>query len=406
MNGLPNEIIGAICAHLCPHCTEETESSLDDAPSKDLSRQESKITLANLCLVSSRLRAIAQPIRYHRISIQWAQTNKLVSFQRSMISRPEIASNVKQLVLDMRRDPDIDYVDGELFRLPDDWYLREEYEWPQEFSILLVFDLLTSLPCVEGMRLTLTWFQSSSASSSLTRSIPSLPRLRTLMLDCHHYRHGRFHLADLSALFQMACNLDYLGIYFCKSVCTQLPLHSVTQIILDHTRLSFADMDRLLSSCYRLKLFSYSPKRSGESVRSSEVLSLLRRYGHDKCLDTLVLHWMGYYPPSRRIGTMSGFSNLKSLELGQMTIVRLSDDVPSTFALSLPNCLELLVFKDLASSILRDLYTIRDMKSQGLLPRLKELSLVSLLEELSSITLLAEEFKALDVFCTVSRAGE
>ena len=412
MHRLPNEILEAIFAHFCCHCIEETESSLNDSPSEDPSRQEGKTTLANLCLVTSRLRAIAQPVLYHRISLRWNNTDKLVSLLRIMISRPEIASSVKQLVFDMLRDPDISYADGNLctqaalmggHSLPDDWYLRKEYEWPQELSLQLVSELLTRLPCVEAMRLTITLFQSSTASFPVVRSIPSLPRLRTLMLDCHHRRHGRFHLADMSALFQMACNLDYLCISYCRDVSTQLPLNSITHMRLVHSRFSFADMDRLLSSCRRLKVFSYSPIETGEAVRSNEVLSLLKRHGHDKTLSTLVLDHMGWCPSSRRINSMSGFSNLKSLELGRFTVICSSNGIPSTFATSLPICLECFVFKDPGDYILGDLYAIRDLKSQGQLPRLKDIYLISLQERLPVMTLLAEKFKALDVFCRISR---
>ncbi|KAK8090177.1 hypothetical protein PG997_005138 [Apiospora hydei] len=105
---LPNEIVVKIFEQLCFHC--QNPGTFPNADTEDV--RQRKATLARLCRVSKRFRAIAEPILYHYYATgnckhflddndpningtRWQGSNDyLLSFVSRLVERPDLASKV------------------------------------------------------------------------------------------------------------------------------------------------------------------------------------------------------------------------------------------------------------------------------------------------------------------------
>ncbi|KAL3707019.1 hypothetical protein TMatcc_008032 [Talaromyces marneffei ATCC 18224] len=84
MNNLPIELLEQICTTLCPHCTHIDRND----------RTSCCRALASLSCTNQLLRAIAQPILFHRLKLSRRSS---CAFLRMLYERPHLASKVKQL---------------------------------------------------------------------------------------------------------------------------------------------------------------------------------------------------------------------------------------------------------------------------------------------------------------------
>ncbi|KAK2024576.1 hypothetical protein LX32DRAFT_94849 [Colletotrichum zoysiae] len=112
MDSLPSELIEKLCFFLCYHC--QHDGAFPTTGSGDA--RMSKRSLSHLCRVSRRIYAIAQPILFHYYTTDNlprghhcgnqacagevpGEKDMLPEFLRSIISRPDLASQVKTLLL-------------------------------------------------------------------------------------------------------------------------------------------------------------------------------------------------------------------------------------------------------------------------------------------------------------------
>ncbi|KAK1977204.1 hypothetical protein LZ30DRAFT_732366 [Colletotrichum cereale] len=111
MASLPSELIEQICSLLCFHC--QHKGAFPTAESSDA--RVSKTTLSHLCRVSRRICVVAQPFLFHYYTTDNLprhhcstrahvdeiprENDKLPEFLRSIINRPDLASQVKTLQL-------------------------------------------------------------------------------------------------------------------------------------------------------------------------------------------------------------------------------------------------------------------------------------------------------------------
>ncbi|KAJ4212801.1 hypothetical protein NW759_011442 [Fusarium solani] len=94
LDGLPCEIQLQICTQLCVHCSEDI-NKFDRWADGD----ENQRTLLALSQTSHTFHRLAQPIAFHRfqqIPTNWS-TNAFVKFARTLIDRPDLAAQVKEL---------------------------------------------------------------------------------------------------------------------------------------------------------------------------------------------------------------------------------------------------------------------------------------------------------------------
>ncbi|KAK1997032.1 hypothetical protein LX36DRAFT_90612 [Colletotrichum falcatum] len=112
MGSLPSELIQQICGVLCYHC--QHHGAFPTTDSSDA--RASKRTLSHLCRVSRRIHVVAQPFLFHyyttdnlprehhcgtqaHVGEVPSGEDKLPEFLRSIISRPDLASQVRTLLL-------------------------------------------------------------------------------------------------------------------------------------------------------------------------------------------------------------------------------------------------------------------------------------------------------------------
>lgn len=88
LSTLPNELLYKICKNLCPHCANLPRSLPEDG----YKLEDGRHALSCLSKTCRQLREIAQPILYHHV-----YTIRHWHFLRSIIARPDLAANVREL---------------------------------------------------------------------------------------------------------------------------------------------------------------------------------------------------------------------------------------------------------------------------------------------------------------------
>lgn len=100
LEGLPQEILDAICKALCPHCQSEPDQEGPDADDivESVRRERECIkALASLSLVSRKLSNSASPILYHRPLTSGVSGYR--SLMRTVMTSSELGQHVRSLVL-------------------------------------------------------------------------------------------------------------------------------------------------------------------------------------------------------------------------------------------------------------------------------------------------------------------
>lgn len=106
---LPMEIQLMCLEHLCPQC-RETDSTGKLAFCLDSVACQRRLALRNFSLASRQCRSLAQPILFHRPQIGvttrggGANLGTLLRLVRSMVMRPDLAAEVKTIVLNLRME--------------------------------------------------------------------------------------------------------------------------------------------------------------------------------------------------------------------------------------------------------------------------------------------------------------
>ncbi|KAI0549331.1 hypothetical protein F4679DRAFT_274338 [Xylaria curta] len=293
MERLPTEIIIEICSSLCYHCRPCPDNKfLLLAPA-----------LLNLCLTSSRLRAIAQPILYHHIHIDH-NGKSCTDLLNTIIDRPDLARAVRWLIVSDSLDEDEEETMKDLvFR---DWSGAENS---------VVQQLLVQIPLVEVL-----WVGSQAPEAWGLRffvdgpDTQSLPTLRTVRI-AHWDRYSGFDPSTMTDLFLLATNINSLAIRYGRNLSCMLPIQNVTCLILEECTFSTRRMRWFLLSCGKLDTFAYHGtfyKSDDGEISTNELVKLLEELGHSRTLRRLSLQ---YYVLQERICSLASFAQLQILQL-------------------------------------------------------------------------------------------
>ncbi|KAI1739795.1 hypothetical protein F4680DRAFT_421564 [Xylaria scruposa] len=300
MERLPTEIIGQICGALCHHC----RPCPDEKNLRLAATGSSRHALLNLCLTSSRLRAIAQPVLYHHIYIWDEDEERCTYLLHTIFARPDLGRAVRYLII-------AEDAQGKEWTGPDpgDW-------WRTGGADRFVQRLLVRVPRIEVL-----WIQPWApktwdflVNNRYTQSLPALRRV-------HVEYNNDCDLSGMTSLFSLATNIDSLAIRYCQGLSCTLSLQNVTCLILNGCLFSPPCMRRLLSSCGKLDTFAYRDEQFDEVVLDVlispyELIGLLEEQGHNFTLRRLYICCNNY---KEHVRSLVSFSRLQILRLNFWT---------------------------------------------------------------------------------------
>ncbi|KAF6809145.1 f-box domain protein [Colletotrichum sojae] len=291
MPSLPLELMEQICSLLCPHC----QNPNDFLDREDV--QAAKKTLSSLCRVSRTIRSVAQPFLFHYYStgnvppeadfaIRGRQQDlpreddKLPVFLRSIIQRPDLATQIKAVQLvetdeitgltadlaplilaESKRvgvssqAPTIGHLETEIWRgsrsrseAMRQIQRRDVHHWLEELAIILS-------PNVELLSIARDSF---CQYTHIRESNVSLPSLKTVALRGVTRNQ---HIHEAAALFNTAPNLETVLSSRCSlfdglspwTLCKPwtLNLQSVSRLVL--SEIGFSDLGLLVACCPGLR---------------------------------------------------------------------------------------------------------------------------------------------------------
>ena len=254
--GLPSDILGHVCAALCPHCTRPATA----AASCD---RRGIRALASLSRTCKALRDVAQPVLSHDLN-----PRSHIRLIRTLLARPDLAACARTLcndgcLADLRDDdhPILEAAAARLgIALPEGWELEPDDNADAVQS--RVFDVLLAL--VPGLdTLGYTRYMNLTPTELLVGSDTALPSLRRLHVS-YWDTEGGFDLGECRELLRLAPSLEYLGARMCYAVRPGLALANVRALHLQYSYLGVQDLQDAVRACPLLEEFSY--KSGGSAV--------------------------------------------------------------------------------------------------------------------------------------------
>ncbi|KAK4158679.1 hypothetical protein QBC43DRAFT_10285 [Cladorrhinum sp. PSN259] len=241
-NELPLEMVEAIIGALCPRCNQRSRRSLRLVH-----------TLFDLCLTSRLLKQVATPHLYHRPS-----PNKWHLLAGTLIARPDLASQVKQLLIPADMSPYFFRVDSWDFKsrasaVPpevaaycdallqkSDWYTPDPWDY-----MSLLASLCPNLEKLETQALISPFYSP--------RSLLNLKRVNITNMD------SDWNFGALLPLLDAAPNIERIivdNIESCSGL-EELTLPNLTHVVLLVSLLPADDLARLFIACPNLQMFEY-----------------------------------------------------------------------------------------------------------------------------------------------------
>ncbi len=307
LDRLPVELKIVVCSQLCAHCTGTTRAY----PSRKLTElQENLDTLSSLSKTSRLLRNIAQPILHHHFPFRrgYAITH-LYLFIRTLVTQPDLASDVCMLSLECRLDAldkpatlrnryiarnDSDF--EQVVQAATPFALQPPGEWypflpPHRLLSSKAFEFLAPLAiylCKNSKAIDLYWPPFLHVLRRTFRHFKKqhpLVNIERLCLSFDSLGWPRFNPGLLEDLNEYMPNLRTLQFY---SFHTMDELHSIfyrwdlsllTRIDIIDCRLSYDTMATFLSSCSHLTDLTYI---SG-FVDRREIREPVTKIIHDCC---------------------------------------------------------------------------------------------------------------------------
>ena len=386
--GLPNEIIGHICAMLCCNSINYTISE----------PRQKNTELYNLSLTCKALCALAQSALYQHVRLA-----RYIPLLRTLIARPDLASMVRTFSSYSNGLGDDDDASGFgeaefstvetaaarlKITLPEGW--RSE-TW--DTISACVFDILLGhLTGIETLAYTCGFEVIPAKLLSKSRIVlPSLQRLYINYWDSE----GGFDLDTYGKeFFKIAPNLEFLRAHMCLAVSSDLSLGKVKSLHFEESFLTGNDIERIVRACPLLERFSVeiggsrvSQDISGDEFTPGDVMRALRtRKQTLKQLDLHLNYMCDEYlefndpPPTGQDGVFGSFAEFSKLEKLIVLTEYLSDndeeDENGIYMTGLPSMLpESLEFLGLVEN--GDLYVeeLVGAIGRGQLPQLKTVAM-------------------------------
>ena len=251
---LPSDVILAICATMCNHC-----SGASIWPDGSSGRRR-KSSLRNLSLTCRLLRDIAQPILYHNV-----HPKDLLPLLRTAIERPHLAANVRGLSnhQSYQSEPspkDIQLLEaaaqclgickkpGWLEQILTDELSRDN--WILELT-------LAHLPNVEALSLTLPYISGELDLGNLLQRKVLLASIRRLYITHSDQEDGMIDLTELGPLLSAMPNLKSLDVHLAGGMTEPLPFPELRSLSFAQANIGIESLERIVSSCPKLQMFEY-----------------------------------------------------------------------------------------------------------------------------------------------------
>ncbi|KAL2024326.1 hypothetical protein VTK56DRAFT_8808 [Thermocarpiscus australiensis] len=332
---LPDDIIREVCILCCSHCTWV--------------RIEHDQALSSFCRVSRRFRYIAQPILYHHFFLDFkGDFRLLVLFLRTLVERPDLASQVRKLSITAGKlhrrgtaDADVEFELLESIVAASSTRLgvaRPVRMSAHGFYCAVVQLLVALSPRVEYLRLELDsankplasedmWVFNQLADSTVPPR-PLLPCLKRIRYrEVSPYSSDGATLGTISSLLSLAPNLQEMEVVqngggVGSTEQPPLALANVVKLDIQLSEASHRHLEVLLASCGSLQEFRYvydfenDFELFGVITRRQVVQGLLRRHRDSLWL----LHLQRRFPTvgwkeGEEVDTLKPFVRLEHLTI-------------------------------------------------------------------------------------------
>lgn len=227
---LPAEILAMICGELCLHCRgRQRHEYIVGVPEKAaLEAREDKRALARLSRVCKVLRAAAQPVVFHyfhsgnqprmisrlrwdmtRFRVSTAEDDLLLPFLRSLVERPDLASEVKALSLYYSechrgaREESLAALAEASMRLGMDMLAHYIKRYPQELAIALC-------PRLEQLLTSQSGRSTFEDLATFAGQLPALEYIAAVVSVDNETSPNEYHFQGLRRLLVRAPNLRVL----------------------------------------------------------------------------------------------------------------------------------------------------------------------------------------------------
>jgi len=303
LDSLPNETLALILGQFCAHCSKahEDDNFTDNFPddhfrpaNRRCGQQDEhedpdeplwysrtyRNSLYSMCLVSKRLRPVAQSVLYHefvpgygdhrhRPEVSWGR--RLSSFVRTIAARPDLAAVVKRafvhcFLLRPVTEAEAQATLSEVIGPGTHEYLahfKDVQDWGRNPALQLLGLLLALAPSLDRLSLQVDNYclgipaGALSALGGLLQSRP-LAKLKTLdVCDRSGYFSLEYHAKGI--LETVGSAFATLNLHMCSStrVPLQKKLHNISTIRITHSQLRRDDLTLLFQSCAAPSLKSF-----------------------------------------------------------------------------------------------------------------------------------------------------
>lgn len=175
--------------------------------------------MVNLCLTSSKLRAIAQPVLYHNIYIHDGRVVYSIPLLNTLISRPDLARAVRRLSLTRGAAIHSEVLSpSEALSRPTQAARQvgvrlPGHDWMKKLGLQSGYfreQILLRVPHIEALALvSFSWNACDLFFSVDHQTTLSLPALRRLVLDDNHGWEG-YDLSTMKIFCSIVANIDTL----------------------------------------------------------------------------------------------------------------------------------------------------------------------------------------------------
>ncbi|KAM0543475.1 hypothetical protein ACHAPJ_012273 [Fusarium lateritium] len=252
---LPLEVLQAICAQFCGHCTYESGLNIAQRPSSTAQGTKDLINLGRTCRILNQ--AVA-PFVYHEFDDRAWTSHQVMAYLHTIHQYKGFADSVKHLSLKTyntylgTHDP---FIKKEAKKnsllLPSASSLH-----PGDKRLNGIFaDLfLTLVPKVKKVDLAVCFGGQYGQFSPPSRTLPSVKQLRLIW---NLQGSETLLITDFAMLFARMPNLETLEVNMCFSVPRGLPLENLTTLKLKDCIIKSKELRTLVTRCNKLERFIF-----------------------------------------------------------------------------------------------------------------------------------------------------
>ncbi|KAF4952814.1 hypothetical protein FSARC_12556 [Fusarium sarcochroum] len=252
---LPLEVLQAICAQFCTHCTHK--QVLNDAQNTNSTAQSTK-TLVNLGRTCRALHQAVTPFVYHEFDDRAWTSHQVMTYLDTLHQHHDFAGSVQNLSI-QTYDTYMENHDSFIKKVAK----RHSLLLPSASSLHLgdrrlngIFaDLfLTLVPKVTKVDLAVCFGGEYGQFLPASKALPFVKQLRLIW---NKQDSETLRITDFALLFAKMPNLETLEVNMCFSVPRGLPLGNITTLKLKDCVIKSRELRALVTGCNKLERFIF-----------------------------------------------------------------------------------------------------------------------------------------------------